>query len=121
MRALDFRIQALAIFGLSLAHSVVPAPIAVTRNRTISGVHCEIYRQDFFLGIPYAQPPLQELRFRNPQSFNYTFGGIFNANQYSPECVGYGVRPMPYWRCRTTTTDDKDRAINLAIRHQKTA
>lgn len=67
------------------------SPSATIKNGTVVGVHSNQYNQDFFLGIPYAQPPLGNLRFRNPQSINASFSGVYSATQYSTECVGYGV------------------------------
>ena len=49
------------------------------------------YNQDVFLGVPFAQPPVNELRFRVPQSLNSTFNSTISATSYAPECVGYGV------------------------------
>jgi carboxylesterase type B len=34
------------------------------KNGTISGVHSSTYNEDYFLGIPYAQPPVNGLRFQ---------------------------------------------------------
>ena len=68
-----------------------PSPSARVLNGTYIGVHSASYNQDFFLGIPYAQPPTNDLRFRIPQSLNSIFNGTKFANAYSPECVGYGV------------------------------
>lgn len=66
------------------------APTACVKNGTITGYHQSTYNQDYFLGIPYAQPPVDELRFRVPQSLNSTYDN-FEATEYSPTCVGYGV------------------------------
>lgn len=60
-------------------------------NGTISGLHLGNYNQDVFLGVPFAQPPTGELRFRNPQSINTTFRDTIVATDYAPLCVGYGV------------------------------
>lgn len=65
-------------------------PTATVKNGTVVGTHSSAYNQDFFLGIPYAQPPLGVLRFTNPQSLNSSFAGSLSATQYSPDCVGYG-------------------------------
>lgn len=66
-------------------------PTATTLNGTYAGRYVPEYNQDFFLGIPFAQPPLGDLRFANPQSLNTSFADARNATEYSPECVGYGV------------------------------
>lgn len=68
------------------------APTVTVTNGTYSGVYQPKYRQDFFLGVPYAQPPIGSLRYRIPASLNATWSGTRNATAYSPECVGYGVR-----------------------------
>ncbi|KDN48742.1 hypothetical protein RSAG8_02729, partial [Rhizoctonia solani AG-8 WAC10335] len=41
--------------------------------------------QDVFLGIPYAQPPVGDLRFRKPVAF--TPNGTINAQNYGPRCL----------------------------------
>jgi carboxylesterase type B len=69
------------------------APTATVRNGTLQGVRSAEYEQDFFLGIPYAQPPLGNLRFSAPRSLNSRWPGTKDAVEYSPECVGYGVGP----------------------------
>jgi hypothetical protein len=67
-------------------------PVATTKNGSFAGLYSSEYNQDFFLGVPYAQPPVGGLRFKIPQSLNSTWTGTKNAQEYSPECVGYGVR-----------------------------
>jgi carboxylesterase type B len=44
-----------------------------------------------FLGMPYAQPPVGDLRYRIPQSLNSTWAGTRSAAAYGPECFGYGL------------------------------
>lgn len=39
-----------------------------------------------FLGIPYAQPPIGNLRFRKPRPFTF-FKHPFNASEYGPGCL----------------------------------
>lgn len=65
-------------------------PTARIKNGSVVGVHSRAYNQDFFLGVPYAQLPLRELRFTNPQSLNSSFAGPLSAKEYSADCVGYG-------------------------------
>lgn len=67
------------------------APTANVLNGTYVGVYNAQYNQDYFLGIPYSQPPVGDLRYRAPQSLNTSWSGTKNATEYSPECYGYGV------------------------------
>ncbi|EXJ95768.1 triacylglycerol lipase [Capronia coronata CBS 617.96] len=66
------------------------APTATTKNGSYVGLFNPTYNQDLFLGIPFAQPPVGDLRFRNPVSLNTTWEGARSATQYSAECYGYG-------------------------------
>jgi hypothetical protein len=68
------------------------APTAHLKNGTISGVYSPAYDQDYFLGLPFAQPPVGNLRFRQAQPLNSTWKGIRDAKEYEKHCVGYGVR-----------------------------
>ena len=68
-------------------------PIATVKNGTYIGKHVASYDQDLFLGIPYAQPPVGELRLQNPQSLNTTFR-TKTATEYANSCVGYGVSDL---------------------------
>ncbi|RMJ17199.1 hypothetical protein CDV36_003160 [Fusarium kuroshium] len=71
-------------------------PVATVKNGSYQGVHSTGYNQDFFLGIPYAQAPVGDLRFRNPRSYDKTWKGNREAIKYSPACVGYGPSQIGY-------------------------
>lgn len=83
------------LFALSAAVLAAPSknssPTVRVKNGTISGVRSTSYNQDYFLGVPFAQPPLGDLRFRQAQSLNTTWKGIRDAKEYANHCVGYGV------------------------------
>ncbi|CAN9146880.1 unnamed protein product [Alternaria alternata] len=81
-------------FGLAVSDAAVPT--AQTKNGTYVGIHSAEYDQDFFLGIPYAQPPVGSLRFRNPVGLNTTWDETKPATQYSTECYGYGSDQWNY-------------------------
>jgi len=87
----------IAISFVCAAPSAGSAPTVTIVNGTYVGLHNPTYNQDFFLGIPYAQPPLGNLRFNLPASLNTSFTESRVATTYSPECVGYGVccPPVP--------------------------
>jgi len=85
-----------SVIPASLSHRQAAEPTVQVKNGTYRGVRSEQYNQDFFLGIPYAQPPVGNLRFRQAQSLNASWDGVRDAVEYSKECVGYGSDQWPY-------------------------
>lgn len=61
-------------------------PVVTIRNGTLLGVHNAWYHQDFFLGIPYAQPPVDDLRYEHPQPLNESWEVPRQANSYGFWC-----------------------------------
>ncbi|KAJ5886953.1 uncharacterized protein N7473_009627 [Penicillium subrubescens] len=87
----------LAVWAVAhAAPSAKTAPTVDVRNGTYTGVHSTTYGQDFFLGMPYAQPPVGNLRFTVPQSLNESWSGARDAKEYSDICVGYGTDSIWY-------------------------
>ncbi|KAF1967832.1 carboxylesterase family protein-like protein [Bimuria novae-zelandiae CBS 107.79] len=87
------------LVGLTNASPVASGsrtPIAKAKNGTYVGVHSSQYNQDFFLGIPYAQPPVGDLRFKPPVSLNESWKKPKQATKYSPACYGYGSDQWNY-------------------------
>jgi hypothetical protein len=84
----------LALFAAAAAASPAypKTPVASIKNGTLAGVHSPSYNQDFFLGVPFAQPPVGDLRFRQARSLNTTWPSVRDASRYADHCVGYGVR-----------------------------
>ncbi|KPM36118.1 hypothetical protein AK830_g10440 [Neonectria ditissima] len=70
--------------------AVHKTPSARVVNGTYLGVRNEEYSQDFFLGIPYAQPPVGSLRFAAPQPLSESFDKPRDATEYGWMCIGYG-------------------------------
>jgi carboxylesterase type B len=60
-------------------------PTATIKNGTITGLDLPTFKQHAFLGIPYAQPPVGDLRLRRPRPFNESLD-TFQATDYSPLC-----------------------------------
>ncbi|KAH7342187.1 Alpha/Beta hydrolase protein [Rhexocercosporidium sp. MPI-PUGE-AT-0058] len=65
-------------------------PKVTVKNGTYSGIYNPTYNQDEFLGIPYALPPINSLRFSVPQPLNTTWNETREATAYPPFCAGYG-------------------------------
>ncbi|ETN23908.1 hypothetical protein PPTG_00398 [Phytophthora nicotianae INRA-310] len=88
MRSVKTSLAAVAI--LLASASATDPPTVTVKNGSYYGVYQPTYDQDLFLGMPYAQPPVGDLRFRNPEPLNTTWTDSKNATEYSPECYGYG-------------------------------
>ncbi|KAL4094141.1 hypothetical protein PRIC1_009805 [Phytophthora ramorum] len=88
MRAFLYPIVAATLLAAPIDAS--DAPTVTIKNGSYYGVYQDTYDQDLFLGMPFAQPPVNNLRFRNPEPLNATWSDVRNATQYSPECYGYG-------------------------------
>lgn len=71
------------VLARSMLNRAATTPSVQVLNGTYHGVHNVDYKQDFFLGIPYAQAPIQDLRFKPPQSLNLSWNGSRNATDYS--------------------------------------
>lgn len=81
----------LCLFGESHASPVLRRwgldykPSVAIKNGTVNGAYLPTFDQDAFLGVPFAQPPVGDLRLRRPQSLNTSFtGGAYEATEYSP-------------------------------------
>lgn len=93
-------VSLLALWAAAQASPTQSAPTAAVRNGTYIGVHSTTYNQDFFLGMPYAQQPVGNLRFTVPQPLNESWNEARDAKAYSDICVGYGVSiPIPSTKC----------------------
>lgn len=80
----------LGLSSLVASGSCANGPKAQTVNGTYIGKHLPSWDQDAFLGMPFAQPPLGDLRFRHPQSIDSSFEGERNATEYGYSCMQYG-------------------------------
>lgn len=84
-------LAAASLFSCQVAVSQPTSqPTVQVRNGTYVGLYNHVYEEDMFLGVPFAQPPVGDLRYRNPVALNTTWAGSKNATQYSPECWGFG-------------------------------
>lgn len=75
---------------LSLASPSRPTtPTARVLNGTLSGIVLPDYSAEAFLGIPFAQPPIKDLRFRHPQPSTLSWEGVRDASKFMLSCPGY--------------------------------
>jgi len=96
---------------LSLSASALPiptvekpiAPIQTTGGLVAGKVLPSGVRAWF--GVPYAQPPLRELRWKPPQPVEWS--GVYNADRFAPECIQdlRGSRINHYFGNEATSED----------------
>ncbi|KAL3484421.1 carboxylesterase [Aspergillus germanicus] len=87
--ALLHTILALCLPPLSRTRSHAHPPRANVRNGTLEGLHLATFNQDLFLGVPFAQPPIDNLRLRRPVSLNESWTGLKKAVSRSASCLGH--------------------------------
>ncbi|KAI8487615.1 hypothetical protein Bbelb_346080 [Branchiostoma belcheri] len=63
----------------------VPGPVVKTKYGPIQGVYVE--QGSMFLGIPFAAPPVGDLRWKPPQPASPWAPGTFKATNFSSACV----------------------------------
>ncbi|EDW74344.1 uncharacterized protein Dwil_GK21864 [Drosophila willistoni] len=74
-----------SVFGLKLDDLVVcPPNVGCLRGTYMKGYQVEKFQA--FMGIPYALPPLGELRFSNPKVMP-KLSGIYNASLAKSDCI----------------------------------
>jgi len=86
--AMIHRSLALAVAALVMLGGAQQAPVVRTGAGEVRGVSVEgvvTYR-----GLPFARPPVGDLRFRDPQPAT-AWSGIRDANAFKPACLQTGV------------------------------
>ena len=97
-KMLNLFVGLLSLTTFTSSTPTTKAPTVRVKNGTLEGVHSSTYEQDFFLGVPYAQPPVGNLRFRQAQPLNTSWDGVREAKEFQNLCVGYGVgHILPQW------------------------
>ncbi|KAF8630270.1 hypothetical protein AX17_005456 [Amanita inopinata Kibby_2008] len=77
-------LQALAFLAIQAATlAVAQSPTVTLDSATFTGVAA--YPVASFLGIPYAQPPVGDLRYRLPQAIS-SYSGSQSATAFGPSC-----------------------------------
>ncbi|PLB53805.1 alpha/beta-hydrolase, partial [Aspergillus steynii IBT 23096] len=81
--ATDLDCQNIESFEIS---EKVKTPAVTISNGTLLGSQNANYNQDFFLGIPYAQPPVGDLRYNHPKPINASWDNPRDATSYGFWC-----------------------------------
>src|SRR5438105_1952733 len=67
-------------------------PVIHVENGKLQGVPTADQKVIAYKGIPYAQPPLEELRWRPPQPVGH-WKGVFQARDFGSHCIQQGGYP----------------------------
>jgi para-nitrobenzyl esterase len=73
-----------AAFGLPLPTVLKPIDPIKTDGGLVAGKVLESGVRAWF-GVPYAQAPVQDLRWREPQQISWS--GTYNADRFAPQCI----------------------------------
>ena len=95
-------------FVLIEASTVTDAPvISVTggliRGKRVTVNNPHLKSVDQYLGVPYAKPPIGNLRFRPPHPHVPSWNGVRNATTFGPACMQLVKTPdqfedLPGWK-----------------------
>jgi hypothetical protein len=83
----------ISLLALPVSAQSSTQPTVKTLNGTYVGTFLPTFNQDFFGGIPYAQP---SRRFVPAQSLNERFSEVKQALNSSVGCVGIGAEDIGY-------------------------
>ncbi|KAH8678232.1 Alpha/Beta hydrolase protein [Xylariales sp. PMI_506] len=79
-----------------VVHGDALKPTVQVTNGTLQGGQCPSGAMNYFLSIPYADAPIEDLRFAPPRLYNFTYGGIRDASRAAPSCPQFGASFIDY-------------------------
>lgn len=95
------RALAVAVIALVMLGAAGQAPVARTATGPVRGLSVD--QVDVYRGLPYARPPVGDLRFRDPQPVA-AWSGVRDASAFAPACLQTGVS-MPGERWSPSSED----------------
>ncbi|KAM0231561.1 hypothetical protein ACHAPO_008409 [Fusarium lateritium] len=87
-------------------------PTVTIRNGTLIGAFNAQFQQDFFLGIPYAAPPVGPLRLQKPSAAE-GWTGNKKATEYSPRCMWNSLNLIGFSQNTTDPMDEDCLYLNI--------
>jgi triacylglycerol lipase len=82
--AIRLKVLTPLFFQIMVAQCMITTPTVLMNGKQIIGTI--MGDLEVFLGIPYAEPPINRLRFRNPVKYKNTLAP-FNATHFGPGCI----------------------------------
>ncbi|KAL7626531.1 hypothetical protein AAE478_003303 [Parahypoxylon ruwenzoriense] len=80
-----------ALVGLLALAGSAESKTVRTRSGVVQGSKCVATDVDYFLSVPYAKPPVGDLRFAPPEPLNNTAYTVINATIPPPACPQFTV------------------------------
>ncbi|CAG7561840.1 unnamed protein product [Fusarium equiseti] len=87
-------------------------PTVSIQNGTLVGAVNPHYNVENFLGIPYAAPPVGQLRLQKPRPAR-GWTGARKATEYSPRCWGQSIHLIGFSQNTTDPMDEDCLSINV--------
>ncbi|KAI1376878.1 alpha/beta-hydrolase [Hypoxylon crocopeplum] len=82
-------VGSIAFAGLLTLAGLVESKIVHTTSGALQGGKCSTTDVNYFFSVPFAKPPLGELRFASPVPYHNASCKVINATVPSPPCIQF--------------------------------